>query len=164
MSRIPALATLSLIALIVAVPAQAAKPPICRAAKIQQILIDAGKLTQSEVDEGMIVSQVRCGDVTADGVKDAVFGVASGGTAGQVRFGVVRGGAREGLVDYRRGYKVSVARRSRRAYEVLQPIYADDDANCCPSSFRITTYRWKAGKFTAAGSKRVKNAPDRFVT
>ena len=81
-----ALATLALL------PATAsAKPQICDADVIQQALIDAGKLTAEDVGFGMVVDLVRCGDVTADGDTDAVFTVASGGTAGDTHFGVLRG-------------------------------------------------------------------------
>ena len=71
--------------------AAAAKPRVCQAAAVQQALIDAGKLTAEDVGFGMVVDVVRCGDITADGDADGLFTVASGGTAGDTRFGVFRG-------------------------------------------------------------------------
>ena len=78
---------------VVLAPAAVAAPPLCTADVIQQALIAAGKLTQEDVDNGIVVDLIRCGDVTNDGVPDAVFTLASGGTAGDTRFGVLRGNA-----------------------------------------------------------------------
>ncbi len=148
-------------------PAAAAKPPVCSASVIQQGLIDRGKLTAEGVGFGEAVDLVRCGDVTGDGASDALFTVASGGTAGDTRFGVLRGrsdGSPGALVLYRQGYKVGVARRNRRAFEVLQPHYRSGDANCCPSSFRMRRYTWTGRHFRAGGAKRLKTPPPRFYT
>ena len=60
----------------------AAPSPTCTADNIQQHLITAGKLTEERIENGQAVNLIRCGDVTADGIKDAVFTVGSGGTAG----------------------------------------------------------------------------------
>jgi hypothetical protein len=91
--------------------------------------------------------------------------VASGGTAGNTRFGVIEGradGSPGALVLYRRGYKVGVARRGRRSFEVLQPHYAAADPNCCPSSFRLTRYSWFGNGFSAGKAKKLVDAPRRF--
>jgi hypothetical protein len=144
----------------------AARPPVCSAGVIQQRLIDRGTLTQEDVAGGEVVDLVRCGDITADGHADALFTVASGGTAGDTRFGVVRGrpdGSAGPLVLYRQGYNIGIARRRRRAFEVLQPHYAAGDANCCPSSFRLRRYRWTGSRFKAVGrARRLEHAPRRF--
>ena len=145
--------------------AAAAKPQVCDPEVVQQALIDAGKLSAEDVGFGMVVDLVRCGDVTADGDTDALFTVASGGTAGDVRFGVLRGGADGSpgaLALYREGYKVGVARRNRRSFDVLQPHYAKNDANCCPSSFRLRRYTWTGSRFKAGPVKKRKTAPRRF--
>ena len=142
-----------------------AKPRVCAADVIQQALIDAGKLTQEDVENGEIVDLIRCGDITDDGASDALFTVASGGTAGDTRFGVLRGasdGEPRALVLYRQGYKVGVARRNRRAFEVLQPHYDADDPNCCPSSFRLRRYRWTGSRFKAGKAIKRSTAPRRF--
>ena len=45
-------------------------------------LIDAALPIEVTVEGGIGVHLIRCGDVTADGGTDAVFTLASGGTAG----------------------------------------------------------------------------------
>jgi hypothetical protein len=156
---------LTLAGLVAPAPAASAKPPVCSAGVIQRALIDRGRLTEEGVGFGEIVDVVRCGDVTADGAADALFTIASGGTAGDTRFGVLRGrpdGSPGALVLYRQGYKIGVARRNRRSFEVLQPHYAAGDANCCPSSFRMRRYTWTGGHFKAGRAKRLKTPPRRF--
>lgn len=160
-----ALLALALAALASPATAAAAKPAVCSASVIQQGLIDRGKLTEEGVGFGEVVDVVRCGDITGDGASDALFTVASGGTAGDTRFGVLRGrsdGSPGALVLYRQGYKVGVARRNRRAFEVLQPHYRSGDANCCPSSFRMRRYTWTGRHFRAGRAKRLKTPPPRF--
>jgi hypothetical protein len=146
-------------------PTAAAKPRVCTADAIQQELIDAGKLTEEDVENGETVDLIRCGDITDDGHADALFTVASGGTAGDTRFGVLRGrrdGSPRALVLYRQGYKLGVARRNRRAFEVIQPHYRSADPNCCPSSFRLRRYTWTGNRFKAGRATTRKTAPARF--
>src|SRR5690242_744826 len=115
--------------LLVFVPAGQAKPAACGAAAIQQTLIGAGRLVQDDVDNGMKVDLVRCGDVTADGAPDAVFTIASGGTAGDIRFGVIDG-AGGGVLLYKDAYQVGIARHNDRSFDVLQPHFGRSDPNC----------------------------------
>jgi hypothetical protein len=154
------------LAILTLLPATAtAKPQLCDADVIQQALIDAGKLTAEDVGFGMVVDLVRCGDVTADGDTDALFTVASGGTAGDTHFGVLRGtadGSPGALALYRDGYKVGIARRKQRSFAVLQPHYAKNDANCCPSSYRLRRYTWTGSGFKAGPVTKRKTAPRRF--
>jgi hypothetical protein len=163
---VPRLALALALAALALLPTSAtAKPRVCAADEIQQALVAAGKLTQEDVENGEVVDLVRCGDITNDGAADALFTVASGGTAGDTRFGVLRGrpdGEPRSLVLYRQGYKIGVARRSRRAFEVLQPHYDADDPNCCPSSFRLRRYRWTGSRFKAGKATRLRTAPRRF--
>jgi hypothetical protein len=143
----------------------AAKPPVCDGAVLQQALIDAGKLTAEDVGFGEVVDLVRCGDVTNDGHADAVFTLASGGTAGDTWFGVWRGGADgkpAALVLYRPAYNVGVVRRNRRSFATLQPHYASGDANCCPSSFRLRRFTWTGTHFLRGKAHKLKTAPRRF--
>jgi hypothetical protein len=146
----------------VAPPAAVAKPQICFATALDQLLVADGKLTEGAVKRHEDVDLVRCGDVTADGTTDAVFTINSGGTAGDIRFGVYRGGASPKLVLYRSAYKVGVARHDRRSFDVLQPHYGADDPNCCPSSFRERRYTWTGRHFQAGPVKQLKTAPRRF--
>jgi hypothetical protein len=143
-------------------PAAVAKPQICLRTAIDQLLIADGKLDEAAVKAHADVDLVRCGDVTADGTTDAVFTINSGGTAGDIRFGVYRGGASPKLVLFKPAYKVGIARHDRRSFDVLQPHYGPDDANCCPSSFRERRYTWAGSRFTAGPTKKLKTAPSRF--
>ena len=152
----------ALVALALLAPAAGAKPRICGAKNIQGLLINLGKLTPNDVKNQMRVDLVRCGDVTGDGRADALFTISSGGTAGDIRFGVVRAGSEDGLVLYKPGYKVGIARVNRRAFEILQPHYGKNDANCCPSSFWLTRYTWTGSRFTAGAAQQLKHAPSRF--
>src|SRR6185436_10286160 len=111
---------------------------------IQDTLVAAGKLTPEAIELGEVVDLIRCGDVTGDGATDVVFTLASGGTAGDTHFGVIEGGA-DGAGEvalFKEGYKVGVARHNSRSFDVLQPYYGSNDANCCPSSYRQTRYTW----------------------
>jgi hypothetical protein len=138
----------------------AAKPDVCRSPVILAALKAAGKPV------GAGVEAVRCGDVTHDGAADAIFTIASGGTAGATHFGVLTGasdtsGDRQ-LVLYKPGYKVGVARVNSTRFDVEQPVYKSNDANCCPSSFAVTPYRWDGSAFKAGKAKRQKHAGKRF--
>jgi len=114
-AAVAALATLPLL-----LPATAsAKPGVCQRTTIQAVLVQEDRLTPEGVANGRKVSLVRCGDVTDDGNADALFAVASGGTAGNTRFGVIEGrknGSPGALVLYKRGYGVGVSRRDRRSF------------------------------------------------
>jgi hypothetical protein len=149
-----------------AVPAGAtAKPPVCAPDAVRQTLIDLGKLTPEGIELGEDVDLIRCGDVTNDGITDAVFTIASGGTAGDIRFGVLRGGSdgrAPALVLNKQGYKVGIARRNHRSFEVVQPRYKAGEPNCCPSSFRKRRYTWRGDHFKAGKAKKLKRAPARF--
>jgi hypothetical protein len=137
----------------------------CTADVVQQALVASGKLTQEDIDNEIVVNLVRCGDMTGDGVSDALFTLTSGGTAGDTRFGVLKGNADGSLgarILFKQGYKVGIARHSSRSFDVLQPYYAADDPNCCPSSFRQTRYTYSGGHFKAGKAKKLKSAPARF--
>jgi hypothetical protein len=137
----------------------AAPPPTCTPDNITQHLITAGKLTQDSEKNGEGVNLIRCGDVTNDGIKDAVFTISSGGTAGDTHFGVLRG---DDLVLYRSAYKVGISRRNRRSFETLQPHYRAKDPNCCPSSFRKRRFTWTGSHSKAGKAQKLKRAPARF--
>lgn len=162
----PKLALILALAVLALLPATAAaKPQVCSPDVIQQKLIEAGKLPQEDVGFGVAVDLVRCGDVTADDAIDAVFTLASGGTAGDTRFGVLRGtadGSAGELALFREGYKIGISRRGRRSFEVLQPHYGKNDANCCPSSFRLRRFTWTGSHFKRSKARKLKHAPRRF--
>jgi hypothetical protein len=132
---------------------------------VQDHLLASGLLTQEDVDNGVVVSLVRCGDVTGDGGADAVYTLNGGGTAGATRFGVLRGNA-DGTLGKRilnkQGYKIGIARHNSKSFDVMQPHYRATDPNCCPSSFRQTRYTWNGKTFKAGKAKKLKKAPARF--
>jgi hypothetical protein len=139
-------------------PSAHAAPPICTQSVIEATLTGA-------VDDigGEGVDLIRCGDVTGDGATDAVFTVASGGTAGDTHFGVIEGSGDGGeVILYKDAYKVGIARHNKTSFDVLQPVYGKHDPNCCPSSFRQTRYTWTGSKFKAGKAKKLKRAPKRF--
>ena len=163
MPRLAFLIALTALALLPA--SAAAKPAVCNPTVIQDALIASGKLTEEAIGFGQKVDLVRCHDVTNDDRIDAVFTVASGGTAGDTRFGVLLGredGSSGRLQLYRPGYKVGVSVRSRHAFETIQPHYKSHDANCCPSSFRIRRFTWTGDHFKRSKARKVKHAPKRF--
>jgi hypothetical protein len=152
-------------ALTLLAPTTHARAQACSASVVQQALLATGKLTQADIDGGEVVNLVRCGDITADGVSDALFTITSGGTAGDTRFGVLKGNADGTLgarILFKQGYKVGIARHNRSSFDVMQPYYAAADPNCCPSSFRQTRYTWNGTHFKAGKAKKLKHAPARF--
>jgi hypothetical protein len=160
--RFPLILTL----LVLAWPAATAQaaPPLCTSDVIEQTLIGSGDLTQDDIDADAGVNLIRCGDVTGDGATDVLFTLASGGTAGDTRFGVIEGGADGAgeVVLFKQGYKVGIARHDRRSFDVLQPHYGRNDPNCCPSSYRRTRYTWTGARFKAGKAKKLSSAPARF--
>jgi hypothetical protein len=137
----------------------------CDAETTQGFLLASDALTQDDIDGGVVVNLVRCGDVTGDGASDVVYTLTSGGTAGDTQFGVIKGnadGTLSGQILRKKGYKLGIARANRKAFDVMQPYYRKTDANCCPSSFRQTRYTWTGSKFKAGKAKSLKKAPRRF--
>jgi hypothetical protein len=162
---VPRLLLIALAALALLPASAAAKPPVCSPTVIQDALIASGKLTEQDIHFGEVVDLVRCHDVTDDDMIDAVFTVASGGTAGDTHFGVLRGradGSSGALALYRSGYKVGVAIHSRHSFATLQPHYRKFDANCCPSSFRLRRFTWTGDHFKRGKAKKLVHAPRRF--
>jgi hypothetical protein len=154
----PLFALFAAVPLLALAPSTHAAPALCSASVIEATLSGAGK----ELG-GQGVNLIRCGDVTGDGAADAVFTVASGGTAGDTHFGVIEGSGDGGEVAlYKGAYKVGIARHDKRSFDILQPFYGKNDPNCCPSSFRQTRYTWTGSKFKAGKAKKLKTAPKRF--
>ena len=155
----------ALLAALTFLPSAHASAATCDAETVQNFMLASDLLTQEDIDGGVVVSLVRCGDVTGDGASDVVYTLASGGTAGDTRFGVIKGnadGTLSGRILNKQGYKVGIARHNSKSFDVMQPYYKSTDANCCPSSFRQTRYTWNGTRFKAGKAKKLKKAPARF--
>jgi hypothetical protein len=100
------------------------------------------------------IGQVLCHDFTRDGRVDVALTIASGGTAGDVGFAVLRatptGGWRVALAES--GYKLGLFRVGADLVS-SQPIYRKSDPNCCPTGgFDHARYRWNGARFAVARS------------
>ncbi|HSS73973.1 MAG TPA: hypothetical protein VLK53_10425 [Gaiellaceae bacterium] len=97
------------------------------------------------------VDQVICFDFTRDGRTDLAVSIASGGTAGDIGYVVFRdtpAGWR--VVLEGGGYKLGLARAGGDLVET-QPIYKQNDANCCPTGgFDHRRLHWNRTKFVLA--------------
>lgn len=103
------------------------------------------------------LSTTICFDFTGDGAKDIAFTVASGGTAGDIAWGILVASASKWKPAIARGgYKLGVLRRARDLI-VTQPIYKRNDPNCCPTGgFDHTSYRWNGTRFAVARTWHTK--------
>ena len=98
------------------------------------------------------VDQVTCRDFTRDGRTDLAFTIASGGTAGDIGFAVLRRTPAGGwqVVLARSGYKLGLSRLGGDLVS-SQPIYRKNDPNCCPTGgFDHTRFHWNGSRFVVA--------------
>lgn len=89
-----------------------------------------------------------CFDFTRDGRSDLAVTVASGGTAGDIGWVVLRrvtGGWR--LALSRTGYKIGLFRLGSDLAS-SQPVYAKTDPNCCPTrGYDHERWHWNGARF-----------------
>lgn len=139
-------------------PAHAAKPACNLAIAKRAVAVSNLRLKllgDSPVRvEPSSVDRVLCLDFTRDGRTDLAFTIASGGTAGDAGFAVLRatptGGWRVALA--RSGYKLGLFRLGGDPVS-SQPIYRKNDPNCCPTGgFDHTRYHWNGERFVVARS------------
>ncbi len=100
--------------------------------------------------------RVHLEDLTTDGREEAVVVVESGGTAGDIGVAVYRllEGAPELLFFQRLAGHVEV----RLGLVVIQEgVYAEGEAQCCPSRLREFAYGWRDGEFTLVSQQVVEN-------
>jgi hypothetical protein len=99
-----------------------------------------------------------CFDFTRDGRTDLAVTVASGGTAGDIGWIVLRRTARGWrLALSRGGYKVGVFRVGGDLVD-SQPVYAKTDPNCCPTrGFDHERWHWNGLRFTKTRSWHTKS-------
>jgi len=100
--------------------------------------------------------RVHFEDLTGDGIEEAVVILESGGTLGDLGFGIYQVVGNEpglaffasagGLVDVRSGAVVT-----------QEGVYADGDAECCPSRLREISYGWNGNAFAQLSDQVVDN-------
>jgi hypothetical protein len=104
---------------------------------------------------------VQFGDVTGDGVEEAVVPVSSDGTQGASAFVVLTpaGGSARSLLEVAAGSRGGVGTRIEDGSVVaVEPVYGPDDPECCPGSLRRSIYTWD-GEALALASQTTEPAP-----
>jgi hypothetical protein len=103
------------------------------------------------------VDRVICFDFTRDGRTDLAMTVASGGTAGDIGWLVLRRtGAGWRLALGRNGYKVGIVRLGGDVADT-QPVYRSGDPNCCPTGgFDHQRYHWSGSSFVVVRTWHTK--------
>ncbi len=120
---------------------------------------------RGHVDEiGVYLEQVTYGDVTGDGIEDAIIFMSiltgASATPGQVYIYTLRGNHPELLWYFYTG---------DRAENGFRKVYADHgnlvvelngprrvgEGLCCPERFTRTRYQWRGGKFRRKGRKEI---------
>jgi hypothetical protein len=151
------LAAVALAALTVA-PANAADRTPCNLAAAKRA-IAATKLRMKLLGDSTVrvvpssADQVICHDFTRDGRTDVAVTIASGGTAGDVGFAVFRSTPNGWQVALaRNGYKLGLFRVDGDLVS-SQPIYKQNDPNCCPTGgFDHLRFHWNGTRFVVARS------------
>ena len=151
------LAAAALAALTVA-PANAAERTPCNLAAAKRA-IAATKLRMKLLGDSTVrvapssADQVICQDFTRDGRADLAVTIASGGTAGDVGFAVFRSTSNGWQVALaRNGYKLGLFRAGGDLVS-SQPIYKQNDPNCCPTGgFDHQRFHWNGKRFVVARS------------
>jgi hypothetical protein len=102
--------------------------------------------------------ELICFDFTRDGRADLAVTVASGGTAGDTGWFVLRrAGSGWRLALARSGYKLGLFRVGGDLV-VSQPVYRKNDPNCCPTGgFLHRRFHWTRGRFTVVRTWKSKS-------
>lgn len=104
--------------------------------------------------------KIEYGDLTGDGVDDAVVPVASGGEGGDIAVFVL-GYQPDGLEVLLR---LETARLKAKIddgrLETLEPDFAEGDARCCPSQFLRTLYRWDGSSLVFESEEVLPGIPE----
>ncbi len=88
------------------------------------------------------------GDLTGDGVDEAVVAINSGGNAGDIGFLVLtpRNAGTRTLFTFIPGTSVAIEVVDGKIV-VTEPVPGPDDPHCCPSELKMTTYGWNGTTF-----------------
>jgi hypothetical protein len=127
-------------------------------APVQQLLKDTGG--------EFVQSQVIYGDLTGDGIDEAVVPVSSGGTMGDIAYVVLTpAGGGVAALPMAKGDTssggIAVSIDGGKLVDT-RPQYGPNDPNCCPSLLRKTTYTWDGQQLAVASTASVPN-PDAGV-
>ena len=107
-----------------------------------------------------VTSKVLYGDFSGDGREEAVISLFSGGTAGDVGLLIYREiDGQPVLMTGLPGYKVS-ATIENGELRVRQPLYGDNDANCCPSGVEETAYRLQGDRLARVRDPLSRGIPE----
>jgi hypothetical protein len=123
------------------------------AAPVQSLLTD----TNGEFEQADVIY----GDLNGDGVTDAVVPIASGGTQGTLAYVVltlVAGNVQ--VMPMQKGETSSGGATVQVVGGKLVDMRAEfgpNDANCCPSMLRTTTYAWDGTQFVIESSTTTTN-------
>ncbi len=105
------------------------------------------------------IDEVVCFDFTRDGRTDLALTVASGGTAGDIGWLVLRRtGTGWRLALGRNGYKVGITRIGGDIVN-SQPVYGKSDPNCCPTGgFDHRRFHWNGSRFVLVRTWHTKTS------
>jgi hypothetical protein len=156
MKLLPAVAAVA--ATLTVAPAHAAERAQCNLAAAKRAIATTHPRMKLLGDSTVRISpssadQVFCHDFTRDGRVDIAVTIASGGTAGDVGFAVFRwtpNGWQVALA--RNGYKLGLFRVGGDLVS-SQPVYRQNDPNCCPTGgFDHLRFHWNGKRFVVARS------------
>jgi len=125
-----------------------------------QIIIDGNKLGPIVKLNNTNVKKldIKHADLNNDGNDEAIVGIPSGGTRGDLGVLVYSlADQKVTLIGQFVGDKKTAEIKDNQLI-IHQPYYLETDANCCPSFYDLTTYSWKDSKFVMTNSKRVSFA------
>ena len=96
---------------------------------------------------GVLGVRFETGDLTGDGVSDALTFEDTGGSGGCGVWRVVESGTGSASEIFRRGTCDAQVEMGAGALLIREAQYEPGDAHCCPSRFRTTTLRWNGGRW-----------------
>jgi hypothetical protein len=120
---------------------------------VQKLVADSGA--------SVVNSNIVYADLTGDGVEEAVVPLSSGGTAGDVAFIVLTpdsGGARTLLQEHPQDTLGLTVEVIDDKLVMTEAVRAPDDAECCPSMLRKTTYGWNGAALALESVQTVPGA------
>ncbi len=104
--------------------------------------------------------QIKYGDLTGDGVDDAVVPVTSGGEGGDIAVFVLgyQPDGLEVLLRLERGRLKAEIDDGK--LETLEPKFAEGDPSCCPSEFLRTFYVWDGSSLVFESEEVLPGIPE----